>query len=909
MKNFPVFRRDFFVAPQERYESIAVPTFQCDSWTENQVIEWLKGVDDAILTYLRAIRKSSINGHGLFLLDHALLKSIGITNDRVRKNVLYAISLLDHYCYIVPEENLQRLSMLVDVATTNLRRSVCNASYVLEDANATTYDSSRLSETLLAVINNVYEVNALVRRLLFWLDRIPFEGVGYYMTIREEINDCMQKILASVNQKNSRFLPISEILIQECDKLMVACNDIFYRMDPCILYTATWEKVVLRRNGPMRWGITFQSVFGGINLITNVEPESPSGLSGKIDIDDEIVQIDGVTVVGWDYKRVREKLDGVIDLQTNRWNIEIEILISKRPRDELTASSGQGKPKTPVLSDSRDTRAKLSLDFQLKLDPDIFKRNDSGHKRQVSRRRSSSFTITNSSYKRQADRLSMPVVQTASAPIPGSDKRLIYRRASIWCDSPPVNFCSMNDRSRKNSETNAIIQILDAWSGHRLSPNGLIANKPKTPSDNLYKPVVEKLENNLIEEEEDESMAFKADGMGDDEEIFAHIEVVESVEIEALNISQPSILDNEWSLPIQEITGLAVNKRLESSSSALSNLDSPLSAIQSKIFRFFGGDSSADSTPAIFTTPEKCETPSLPSLSIREAHTDVPSKVELSSCNNNNTPSLSVNKSITTNPSTAPDIAVFGSTPARISTISGRRMRLAPLAEPDEIGDLDEEHVYSSQFELISASELNIKERETRLQQLATTPCHQLQQKELESWIRRRKSPSEIESQLIQARKVSQWAKVWAVITDEFLLIYPHQFAKEAEIYLSLSGCQLVTTANIKTSKKHVLSLTNENLSLYLAAYSQAEHKSWCEKMLVFANKSYAQESSIYKDYSPCPSSPVEHNTLPRANMFNPSRIINVVRQSSFSGFRPKTPSEVASRGSSTNAEACEGNH
>lgn len=74
---------------------------------------------------------------------------------------------------------------------------------------------------------------------------------------------------------------------------------------------------------------------------------------------------------------MREKLDGFIDLQTNRWNIEIEILISKRPRDEITASSGQGKPKTPVLSDSRDTRAKLSLDFQLKLDPDIFKRNDS----------------------------------------------------------------------------------------------------------------------------------------------------------------------------------------------------------------------------------------------------------------------------------------------------------------------------------------------------------------------------------------------------------------------------------------------------------------------------------------------------------------------------------------------------
>ena len=74
---------------------------------------------------------------------------------------------------------------------------------------------------------------------------------------------------------------------------------------------------------------------------------------------------------------MREKLDGFKDLQSNRWNIDIEILLSKRPRDELTPSTGQTKPKTPVLSDSRDTRAKLSLDFQLKLDPDIFKRTDS----------------------------------------------------------------------------------------------------------------------------------------------------------------------------------------------------------------------------------------------------------------------------------------------------------------------------------------------------------------------------------------------------------------------------------------------------------------------------------------------------------------------------------------------------
>lgn len=81
--------------------------------------------------------------------------------------------------------------------------------------------------------------------------------------------------------------------------------------------------------------------------------------------------------MGWDYKRVREKLDGIVDLESNRWNIEIEILVSRRPRDDVSSGAGQPKPKTPVLSDSRDNRAKFTLDFQLKLDQDIFKRSDS----------------------------------------------------------------------------------------------------------------------------------------------------------------------------------------------------------------------------------------------------------------------------------------------------------------------------------------------------------------------------------------------------------------------------------------------------------------------------------------------------------------------------------------------------
>lgn len=203
MKNFPVFRRDFFVAPQDRYESIAVPTFQCDSWTESQVVEWLKGSLSQLRFYPGFRRRrwhfdlssshpkkfhqweksipsrsnvAQIHRH----LQRTCSKKCFVRDQPARPlcNQTFDLTMIFLQCHVVPEENLQRLSMLVDVATNNLKRSVYNASYALDESNVSNCDSLRLSETLIAVINNVYEVNSLVRRLLFWLDRyvdFPYE--------------------------------------------------------------------------------------------------------------------------------------------------------------------------------------------------------------------------------------------------------------------------------------------------------------------------------------------------------------------------------------------------------------------------------------------------------------------------------------------------------------------------------------------------------------------------------------------------------------------------------------------------------------------------------------------------------------------------------------------------------------
>ncbi|KAE9416118.1 hypothetical protein Angca_004062, partial [Angiostrongylus cantonensis] len=112
-------------------------------------------------------------------------------------------------------------------------------------------------------------------------------------------------------------------LQQQCENI-VQNND-----DPVVLYTAYIESALLRRRDVnTNWGINLQSSFRGIHIISEVKLGSPADLCGRIDAGDEIILINGKTVLGWDLTKVAQRLGSSTDT-------ELHLVVNKRPRHSV----------------------------------------------------------------------------------------------------------------------------------------------------------------------------------------------------------------------------------------------------------------------------------------------------------------------------------------------------------------------------------------------------------------------------------------------------------------------------------------------------------------------------------------------------------------------------------------------
>ena len=186
--------------------------------------------------------------------------------------------------------------------------------------------------------------------------------------------------------------------------------------------------------------------------------------------------------------------------------------------------------------------------------------------------------------RKDPDRLSMPVLKPSAliaSRLVGNDKRLLYRRASVWSDSPPASFVAANRKIQNGLESKALMHLLDCWAEPKARPNGhlrlvrasRVAKATARLNDGCH---------DVTEDAEDEDV-------GDEPRVedYSKIELVLPLEAEKLKLSLPSVHDPDWNAPVQEITGLRLIKRthLESTSSVAP--DSPLryakKIIESKI--------------------------------------------------------------------------------------------------------------------------------------------------------------------------------------------------------------------------------------------------------------------------------------------------------------------------------------
>ncbi|KAI6240863.1 hypothetical protein M3Y99_00394100 [Aphelenchoides fujianensis] len=641
------------------------------------------------------------------------------------------------------------------------------------------------------------------------------------MKIRDDIAGLIQEIVDCINDPNNpKFFSVPQLLVSKGKAIQEVSRSIIQYPDPYVLYTAYIQRVPLYAQSADDWGFEFRTTCEGIHLITNVSSDVPHSGSRWVHIGDELIEIGRQAVIGWKRSNVLKRIEAAA--KNGPHGYELEITLCKRPRESwLNITLQKPRAYSPTADKTRDEQKKMVLDFKRKIQPDLFTRDNSEN---VAMRRGRSASLSDKQELRKQRSTEDPVVkheeqQKSKSPLLMmiGDKRPLFRRASVWSESPPAVLRSPFDRLHYAAESNAWLLLLASWGeNNRNRHNGgfPLRNTPRMllPKDGI--PI----------EEEDEEAPLSAEY----EEVViddGNLHVLADGELETLNIGRASAEDAEWTIPVKEdITGCKVAKRVHlESGSSLSNVDSPLSNIQAKITRFlYGSDASTDQQNSMSTSfSDKADggTPVTPLSKVFQDLVFSTPKIQQQFS------PISVESPTSISPEHVAAVRPLAN--AALSRDEHRLLNLfylQPLAEPDEASDTDEGIRVEKEpiEESISTTKLSV---ETSIEDLANKSIDELADKMHEGWVRRQKLPSDPAHS--KNKRESQWLKRWVVLTSTHVLVFANQESKHAEIAFNLRHCQVDNGTQLRTSKKNTFTISWKDGSIGFAAYTYIDAISW----------------------------------------------------------------------------------
>ncbi|KAK6742639.1 hypothetical protein RB195_010100 [Necator americanus] len=503
--------------------SLPLISFQqyVQSWSGKQIARWIEGLGDAMNPYLGTIRDNIRCGKHLHLIDDEMLANIGITALGPRKTILQAVHLLLYFCTEAPSENLQSLLIKVVIA--------CKAvAFELGKAIRCKDEKPLTRNHVVAVLNSIsLSMSVLVehvKKLVFWLDRSPFDELVQYIELRNRISVSIWELVRNVNVQPKFLFGIASELIQKTNDLRDLCENVIRNNDdPAILYTTYIERALLRRHDvSTNWGINLQSSFRGVHVISEVKVGSPADLCCRIDAGDEIMLINGKAVVGWDLTRVAHRLGSSTDT-------ELRLVLNKRPRHSLPLPlKNTVKPTRPLAKMIPGSQASDTADRGKRIFKEIAY--------PLNRRRSSTFV---SELLNLVDNKGGRLRTTRRSSIcGGSPRRELYFEEE---ERPYVNWDLFDlighPASESHEGTIAIPQIVRRARTMRHQPDGYV----RSFIDNK---LVHEIEDDIITEQLPFNVKCPTE--------FAEVSIVGPAELSHLNVEEPRCSDPEWSAPYKE---------------------------------------------------------------------------------------------------------------------------------------------------------------------------------------------------------------------------------------------------------------------------------------------------------------------------------------------------------------------
>ncbi|XP_061901009.1 connector enhancer of kinase suppressor of ras 3-like isoform X1 [Entelurus aequoreus] len=272
------------------------------TWSPQQVVDWMKGLDDNLQQYLPSFRWQQVDGEKLLKMSHQELLSVGVAKVGHQELMLEAVDLLCALNYGVESDHLKTLVGKMRLAYHNL------SSAVSQRRKNPAYQSKSAHQPSNEFLSAVVELIAAAKSLLAWLDRSLMSSISDFTSTKSTIiHLCLE--LTSTVQKDCTVFEMEEKILEVSQALNGLCEKTGQvTSDPSRSELACMEEVHISNiKSGEGLGIYIKSTYDGLHVITGTIENSPADKTKRIHAGDEVVQINQQTVVGWQLKNLAAK--------------------------------------------------------------------------------------------------------------------------------------------------------------------------------------------------------------------------------------------------------------------------------------------------------------------------------------------------------------------------------------------------------------------------------------------------------------------------------------------------------------------------------------------------------------------------------------------------------------------------
>uniref|UniRef100_A0A674B143 Connector enhancer of kinase suppressor of Ras 2 n=1 Tax=Salmo trutta TaxID=8032 RepID=A0A674B143_SALTR len=260
-------------------------------WSSSQVVDWMKGLDDCLLQYIKTFEREKVGGDQLLRITHQELEDLGVSRIGHQELILEAVDLLCALNYGLETENLKTLSHKLNASAKNLQ------NFITGRRRSGHYDGRATHKLPNDFLTSVVDLIAAAKSLLAWLDRSPFAAVAdYSMTRNNVIQLCLE--LTTIVQQDCSVYETENKILHVCKTLSGVCDHIIsLSSDPMVSQSAHLEVVQLANiKSTEGLGMYIKSTYDGLHVITGTTEGSLADRCKKIHAGDEVIQVNHQTV-------------------------------------------------------------------------------------------------------------------------------------------------------------------------------------------------------------------------------------------------------------------------------------------------------------------------------------------------------------------------------------------------------------------------------------------------------------------------------------------------------------------------------------------------------------------------------------------------------------------------------------